>query len=310
MYPVPYDLYVKYLITQDEENVGGKLREYGLAPVGSTYINDFEKKLRIALPTYIFNQIKEKRFLGSAFISEMDKIGLGEIWRTHPQFASGEDRKHWIVIDDTLRDPQVRVAIFALLMKGNDLQDIVGTVNSKFSTLLNVKHLEFIKKFFWNPHVMTRQAWRALLSSPEFSSKSAETNTYFIALTEDMNTLKSHLGLPATISTSEVLQSLITHCHLKAKHYLQVTDNSGNMEARNWISKVTSLLAQYEKVKSADLRDFSKELQMEFEFIDTNFDTPDEELLREAKEKGKKKDSETENDSAEEDDSNKTPLGI
>jgi hypothetical protein len=306
MYPVPYDLYVKYLITQDEENIIGKLREYGLAPVGLNYINEFKKKLKITLPTYIYDQMQAKRYIGASFIKEMDNIGLGEIWRTHPQFAADSERKLWIMVDDTLRDPLVRMTIFALLIKGGDLQDMIGAINSKFSTLLNVKHLEFIRRFFWNPQVMTRQAWRHLLSGSEMGLGSTETTTYFMALSEDANTLKSHLGLPSTISTSEVLQSLITHCHLKSKHYLQVADNSGNSEARQWISKTVSLLSQYEKVKSADLRDFSKELQMEFEFIDTNFDTPDEELLREAKEKGKKKDAAD----AEEEAEDKNPLGI
>ena len=59
---------------------------------------------------------------------------------------------------------------------------------------------------------------------------------------------------------------------------------AGNKEAREWNKQVVALIDKFEKYRVSDSSDFGKELQMEFEYIDTEFPTPDEALLKEVKE--------------------------
>jgi len=283
---VPYDLFVKYLITKGSDTLtklNEELKKFRLSPVSEPIFNRHYTSLRTNLPTPIWNQIVTQKVHGPAFLRWMDGLSLKSIWENHKAYSTDETKKFWSLTFDILEDPTVRMSTNAMIMKGVGFDDLAQMLNAKFSCMLKAPHIEAYKKYFWNPAYMTRRDWRDYMAQSDIGN--AEKDILFSALTEIADVVRTKLGLPAGIITSDVLQFMATEAMLKAKHYLRVNDQTGNTEARAWMTQTERLLTLREKYKAADLRDFSKELQMQFEYVDTEFDSPDAQALKEVREK-------------------------
>lgn len=301
---VPYDLYVKFLITKGFHSLKGindELDKVHLAPIGQTIFERHVRVVKTTLPAPIWEQIEKQKIYGQAFFRWMRALDLDEIWLAEKAYRSEDTIKLWSLVYDIMEDPQVRTAIKAMIMKNNPLDELAIALNAKFSTFFNKRHLELFKKFLWNPALMKRGDWKKYLQNTHVSN--SEKDILFFCLTETEDVIRTKLGLPANLVTSEVLQMMATESVLKVKHFLRVQDQNGNREARFWMDKAQSLLALREKYKAADLRDFSKELQMQFEYIETDFEAPDEAILKEVLAKdpanAEKKESENEKDDEE-----------
>lgn len=281
----PYELYVRFLITkgfESLEDVNKQLTELSLKPITQDEFERQFKTVHDALPKPISNNIAHKRYTEGTFLQWMKVLEVAELWDYEPAFKTPE--KAWIkLVYDIGYDPQLRMAIQALLVKGMAHQDICQTLNLKFSYMLRPEHLALYERFFWSPRRMTRGAWREYLKLCDEREKAL----MFTALTESLDVVKTYLELPATVNISETLQYLLTNSYQKAKHYLRLSTKESNAEARAWIGQVISLADKYEKHRTGDVEDFGKTLQMEFEFIDTEFPTPDEQTLSELRAKQK-----------------------
>lgn len=283
---VPYDLYVKYLITRGHltlKEINDELSKVQLLPVSQAIYNRHLHDVKGTLPQPIWEQVETQKIYGQTFLNWMRRLNVDEAWRTHKAYTSEDTKKVWALVLDIQYDPQVRMAIRCMLMKNVGFEELANAINAKYSTMLNLNHLKIYQKFFWNHAYMKRGDWKEYLSQRRITN--SEKNLLFTCLTETEDVVRTKLGLAASIVTSDALQLMATEALLKVKHYLKVDDQTGNREARFWMDKAQSLLALREKYKAADLRDFSKELQMEFEYIETNFDTPDEATLKEVQEK-------------------------
>jgi hypothetical protein len=162
-------------------------------------------------------------------------------------------------------------------MKGVPASELVQVVNNRYASLLRDEHIILYEKYFFCARRMTRGAWRGFLKGCDPN----EARIYFTALSEPLEVLKTELELPAQISSSETLQYLLTKSYLKAKQFLGVNTPEGNREARYWVDTVLQLVDKYEKYRASDATDFGNALQMEFDFVDTEFDMPDREVLGE-----------------------------
>ena len=210
------------------------------------------------------------------FLDWMGTLGLRELWEFEPKYRTSATKSLKLIYDIHL-DPSLRLAINALLIKAQSFEQIATSLNSKYSALLKELHIELYKKYFWNPQIMTRRSWKEYLKNCE----SNETSIYFMALTEPLNILQNALELPSKASSSAILQHLLIRSYRKAKEYMDINTPAGSKEAREWNKQVMALIDKYEKYRVSDSSDFGKELQLEFEYVDTDFPTPDEELLKE-----------------------------
>jgi len=277
---------VKFLVTKGHhslQDINDELSKVHLAPIGNSVFERHIRATKSKLPAPIWEQIAKQKIYGQAFFRWMGALDLDEIWAAEKAYRSEETAKQWSLIYDIMEDPQVRTAVKSMVMKKIELEELAVTLNAKFSTFLNKRHLELFRKYMWNPSLMKRGDWRKYLQSNHVSN--AEKDILFSCLTETEDVIRTKLGLPANLVTSDVLQMMATEAVLKVKHFLRIQDQNGNKEARYWMDKTQSLLALREKYKAADLRDFSKELQMQFEYIDTDFESPDEATLKEVLEK-------------------------
>jgi len=287
----PYDLYIRFLITtgvSTRDDIDSKLRELNL-PGGGNYLNKAveaqEAVVTQTLPASIWTQIQTKRFSGD-FMQYMKVLEVDDLWYMERPFRDKEPARRSAVklTYDINQDPQLRLCMSALLMKGMPPAELSQLLSVRFASFLREVHVALYEKYFFNVRRMTRRDWKCFMGYCD----PGENNIYFTALSEPLDVLKTELELPAKVSASETLQYLLTKSYQKAKEYLAHSTPESNKEAREWIASVVQLVDKYEKYRSGDATDFSSALQLEFNFVEGEFDTPDKDVLAEISAKIKK----------------------
>lgn len=284
---VPYDLYLRFLYTKgcfEFAAVKNELKRLDLPPIDyETYEAQGNYVNSNASPAAI-RQMERKRYdLG--FLNWMEEVDVKQMWYGEEFFKNGDKEKPVALAMDIHNDPVFRIALNALLIKNVDIGDLVPMLNIKFSTAYKPSSFELYRKFFFDPRRMKRKDWKAYLKRCSDQEKSI----YFCALTEPIETVKCRLGLPSRVEVSDELSKLLRHAIDKSHQYLAIGSKETNHEARSWIDTVIKLTEKYEKYRTADSSDFGKSLQMEFEYVDTDFDTPDSETLEKLNQNAKEK---------------------
>lgn len=293
---VPYDLYLRFLYTKgmlEFSAVKNEINRLGLAPV--------EYDTYSAQGTYVNNNVSpatlrqiERGNYDLEFLQRMGQLEVRDLWYDVNPFKDDNRERDIRIMMDIHNDPIFRLTLNGLLIKGVDVGDISPMLNIKFSTGYKPKHIDLYKKFFFDPRRMKRADWKAFLTRCSDLDKSI----YFCALTEPLESLKSKLGLPSSVQVSDELAKLLRQSIDKANQYLSLGSKETNHEARGWIDTVLKLTEKYEKYRTADSSDFGKALQMEFEYVETDFETPDAATLerldaeRKKKEEGRVEDGE------------------
>ena len=274
----PYDLYIRFLVTKGcsgHEEVNKFLDDLNLKHISDA---EFEAQYHIVhdnIPKPISDQIASQKYEGS-FLKWMSVLQVRELWDIEPKFRTPETARLRLIYD-IHHDPVMRITLNSLITKAQKIPDIVQDINMKFSYMLKEEHVALYIKFFWNSSSMTRKAWREYLKLVNGN----ERNLLFIALTEPLEALKTHLELPTRIEISSSLSNLLTSSYQKAKHYLRINSPDAGREARAWIGTTLAIAEKYQKYSKADTGDFAKSIQMEFDYVQNDFLTPDSELLAE-----------------------------
>lgn len=292
----PYDLYVKFLITKGNtqvEDINPELLKLNLPKIMLKDFVSILENIERSIPPGVFEQIKNQRY-SVDFMKWMRELGLEEFWLAEPKWSidypnSIKDRR---LVLDIHSDIMIRRIIDCFLLKNVPYGDILRIISGKYSIDLKDKHLVLYKKYFFNAENMTRGDWRLYLEKIE---EPYTKRALMVALTEPLDNVKTELGLPAQVNVSNLLQDLLSKSAQKAQKYLQSDTPQSNKEARAWISQIMTLTDKYTKHKSADQTDFAKSLQLEFEYIETEFPTPDNETLSFIEATQKKRDEEAMN---------------
>jgi hypothetical protein len=286
--PTPYDLYVRFLVTKGETDLGvvnAKLDELNLPPIEEIHFEVQQDIVGEAIPDGIGAQIVKKTY-SADFMKWMTILQVAELWQGEPFVKDREARSVCKLVYDVHQDIVMRMTINALLVKAVPAREVIQAVNAKYASLLREHHITLYEKFFFNPRQMTRAGWKAYLRR----CVQREAAIYFTALSEPLDVVKTELELPAQLSSSESLQYLATKTFLKAKSALEVNTPGGADEARKWVGLFLNVTDKYEKYRTGDTADFGNSLQMEFDFIDDEFLTPDQEVQKELAEKKSKAD--------------------
>lgn len=286
--PTPYDLFVRFLVTKGKDELGAvnaELDELNLAPIEEITFDAQYAVVFEAVPAGIGAQI-EKGTYGADFLKWMNILQVGELWQGEPFAKDRDARSVCKLVYDIHQDPAIRVTVNALLVKGVPPKDVVQAVNSKYASMLREAHIATYERFFFNPRQMTRAAWKRYLRA----CTQREAAVYFTALSEPLDVVKTELELPAVLSSSESLQYIATKSFMKVKECLALNTPAGSEEARKWVGTFLNVTDKYEKYRTGDQADFANSLQMEFDFIDDEFLTPDSEVLKEIATKAKSDD--------------------
>lgn len=270
----PFDLYTRYLFTSgidDVREVNDKLRSYGLDIISQKEYSQIASDVERELPPSIFKQLERKKY-SSDYMKWMRHLKVSDLWPQPDRDNHATDLK---LVYDMHTDRIYKLSLQAMLLKNISITEIQQTLAAKFSANYKEKHLVTYREFFFNPARMTREDWLRYLEYRD----SQEKHVYFMALSEEVETLKAELGLYSNVSASEELSRLLRKSINKSNQYLKHSSKESNAEARAWITTTINLMDRYERYRSADSTDFGKNLQMEFEYIDHEFPSPDEATL-------------------------------
>lgn len=292
----PYDLYARFLVTKgitSVEELNLELARMDLHPYTEDEFKKVYKLVHDTVPRPVSDQIVSKRHHGE-FYKWMLILEVAALWDYEKPFFVDGARVVRLSYD-VHQDPKLRLTLNSLLLKGCRHSDICQDLTVKFSAFMKPVHIEIYEKYFWNIRRMTRKDWRAYLRQ----CGEYEASVLFTALTESLDIVRTMLDLPSRISLSDSLQHLLTLSYMRAKRYLRLDHPDANAEARKWIKTFTELTDKYAKHRVGDTADFGKTLQMEFEYVEEVFPTPDDVVRNELAQKQKmaKDDSEEESPS-------------
>lgn len=288
----PHDLYIRFLITKGIDTLSDINDVLESLHLPLTNVEDIEKQTRFTeelLPAGILKQIDTK-YYSIDFMKWMRHLDIHELWEPFHMWEDmyPDSKKIADMVMDIHEDRRLRLTINGLLMKGMGAVDIFPLLAGKFSTSLREDELEVYKKYFFEPARMKRRDWKSYLEGVD----PLEKKIYFTALSQDIEAVKTELGLAARLNTSDSLQFLLSQSFHKAKKFLDMNSVNASKEARAWINTFTSTVDKYEKYKASDTSDLSKALQLEFDYIDTEFPVPDNETLESLNEQVRKQETE------------------
>lgn len=274
---IPHDLYIRYLVTKGCDSLGAvnsRLDELGIPRIWDDVFERQYNYVEKSVPPTIMKQMRSGRY-EDKFIKWMEILGLKEIWLAEGPWAKKEMQAAWKLLKGCFSDRLIILTMNSLMVKLDNDQEISEIINSRFSAMLTPAHVALYRKYFFNCRTMTRSDWKDYLKNCDNNEK----HLYFTALTENIDVLKTELELPAVVSVASSLQFLFTKAFQKSKQYLKSSTPESNREARAWISQTMALADKYEKYKTGDKQDFSKQLLLEFDYVHDDIPAPDDDML-------------------------------
>lgn len=277
---LPHEQYIRFLITLnfDYEDVLDNISDLGLVSISKEY---FDSQKAILHSTKIPKSIKDfwvaktKPKLPKNFLSHMNAIGLQEAWI----YNLGKPSDFKISLD-VVQDSDVSIYVRSLIAAGVAPAEISALINGKFGMVFPENAVTIFQSYFFQPLIMSRKSWGLYLEKlrPE------EKNLIYLGITGQQVVLRAELGLPVKISVSEHYQKLHIFAMQKFETYKKTNSPDADQNALKWAQLAMSSGDKYEKLKVGDVADFGRDIQMEFDFIDTDFPMIGEENLDEIKE--------------------------
>jgi hypothetical protein len=263
----PHEQYIRFLITLgfSREDSAEHLEESLLLPVDSGYWKKQESLLKKSkLPPQIkkFWEQQSKSKLPKDYLSYMNVIGLKEAW----EYNLGKNKEFTIAVD-ALKDPDISICVRSLLAIKLQSEEISALINGRFGMVFPKKSVELFQRYFFQPLIMSRESWRSYLDKIPNEEKSL----IYLAIRGDQATLRAELCLPVKISVADHYQKLHIFAMQKFEFYQKTNSPDADQNALKWAQMAMSSGDKYEKLKIGDATDFGRDIQMEFDFIDTDF---------------------------------------
>ena len=287
---VPHENYIRFLITTglDSDGTNENLQSLELPKCSVEYWDkQYEALHGLSLPRQIKKYWNNPHgSLPNGFLDYMNVAGVREAWL----YNCGKN-KDFVNAIEALKDFDISLTIRALLLVKTQSDEISAIINGKYGVVFSKNSAQFFKQYFFNTDIMSRVFWREYFKSLTNEEKSI----LYMGLAGKDVELRAELGLPNKISVSEHFQKLHVYAMTKFVKYSKAGNPQSDEQARKWALLAMSSGKEYEKMKLTDATDFSRDLQMEFEYTETEFQTIGSDDLDEIK---ANKDAGQNNDSA------------
>lgn len=283
---LPHERYIRFLITNglDLEDTNEHLQDKGLGicPMEGedeseywTTQYDLLHDSKIPKSIKAFWKKQDKKKLPKNFFSFMNTVGLKEAW----MYNVG-DEKIFTIAMDALEDEDVFLDLRCLLALRSPMDEVSALINGKYGMAFPRAAAEMFQSYFFETRIMSRGSWREYLATLPGEHKEL---IYKALVGRDVE-LRAELDFPNRISVSEHYQKLHIYAMEKFNTYRKSADSTADQNAIKWAQIAMSSGDKYEKLKLGDTADFSKDIQMEFDYIDADFPMIGEETLEEIKE--------------------------
>ena len=264
---LPFEQYVRFLITAnlDFDGIQENLEEHCLAQVTKKYWEEQKAILeatKIPKTVKSFWVAKKREKLPKDFLKYMNAVGLKEAWL----YNLGKGKDFRIAID-ALTDSDVSICVRSLLALRLPLEEISALVNGKFGMAFPLAAAGIFQKYFFQTLIMSREYWRSYLGT----LPAEEKHLIYLGITGQQTVLRAELSLPVKISVADHYQKLHIFAMQKFELYKKTNSPDADQNALKWAQMAMSSGDKYEKLKVGDASDFGRDIQMEFDFIDTDF---------------------------------------
>jgi len=255
-----HEKYIKYLITQRKnfDEVNDILNTYSLPTISQNdwetiYNEIFSLRIPKKIKDYWLNknlpQPKDYSSILKSFFIDLDDA-----------HKNSENFKLSFSILDNEESSKIAKA---MIIKKLPSEDISALLNGKMNIGFNVESVKLYEKYFFNVRHFTRIEWKKY-----YSSLSDNQDKKFIidCFQNNLEDLKIILGLHAKISYTDSLQLIHVMAMNKIKSLSRDRNPLSDSGARKWVDVALKTGDRYEKYKSKTFTDFSKEVQMEFDY--------------------------------------------
>lgn len=288
---LPYENYIRFLITSglDSKETNEHLEELGLNKVPVEYWDrQYEALHSLKIPKKVKKFWRNPgRNIPNGFFEYMNVAGLKEAW----EYNVGKNQFFKAAVD-AAQDFDMSLIIRGLLSVRASHEEVSSVLNGKFATVFRKESVHIFEKYFFNTKIMSRASWKLYLKD----LTNEERGIIYLGITGEEEELRAELTLPSKISVSENYQKLHVFAMKKFARYSKAGDPNADNEAMKWAKLAMSAGDKYEKLKISDATDFVRDIQMEFDQVDTDFPLIGEDDLEEIK---SNKDAGQNNDAAE-----------
>lgn len=264
-----HEKFIQFLITQKYsiDEVNFYLETYSLPKVsnddwGRIYQGIFSLRIPKKIKDYWLNKDLEKP---KNYNSIFQSLFLQLIEAS----KNSEDYKQAIKI---LENDEAQKICKAMIIKKLSSNDISALLNGKLSLGINEISIGIFEKYFFNVRDFNKIEWKYYYTQ---LTNGQDKKFIIDCFQNDTESLKILLGLHAKITYTDSLQLIHVVAMGKFKSLSQDRNPVSDSGARKWVDVILKTGDRYEKYKSKSFTDFSKEIQMEFEYqeYDSNNDS-------------------------------------
>jgi len=240
-------------------------------------IDDLLKGLKIGLPKkeykeHIVKSIKSSN-LPKAIINHIFKP-RATAPKNHNKYVGSmgvadayKDSKAFKSAYALFEDLNIRECLFPLLLLKLSAEEITALLNGKFGENYRTSQIEMFSKYFFDISIMKRADWSVFIAGLAGKEKENVLRAFNNKETE----VRADMGLPTKLSVSENYQMMHILATEKFRLLMQSKDPGSDTQALKWAQLAMSSGDKYEKLKVGDIGDFSKDLQIEFDYIENDF---------------------------------------
>jgi hypothetical protein len=264
---LPHERFVRYLITcgRDLPEVNKSLANLSLAGIDKTQYARIYKELTANAPKEAKQhwadptKVKEPK----GYVKLMRDLDLEEAYAGSATFKA--------MLSFAENEP-FALAVQALFVKNTELMEMAAVLVAKFQLQCEQTHLKLYRSYLFDVPTVTKEDWRQY-----FSLAGPQLRSHLIDCFKlDAEALKTMHGLPSKVSYVSSLQEMHMLAMTRFREYAKDRGPESDKNARMWASLAMSSGSQFEKYRTKDLTDFSKEVAMEFEYVENKFPSVEE----------------------------------
>jgi hypothetical protein len=167
--------------------------------------------------------------------------------------------------------PFVRMAVHVLLFHKQPLEEISDLCLAGHNYGISKEALSLYSRIFFDTRNMKQSDWYNYIQKLLFR----EREVIFAALTNKLEDIKYLIKVPTNVEYSSFLKRALETANYKMNYYASLNTDNGDRNARSWASTGINAGEKYTKFSRGDPGDLMKQLQMEFESIDTGIESLD-----------------------------------
>lgn len=165
--------------------------------------------------------------------------------------------------------PFVRMAVHVLLFHKQPIEEIKDLIQAGHNFATTEEALKRYQAIFFDSRKMKQPDWYNYIQKLLFR----EREVIFAALTNKLEDIKYLIKVPTNVEYAAFLKRALETANYKMNYYASLNTDTGDRNARSWASTGINAGEKYTKFSRGDPGDLMKQLQMEFESIDSGIES-------------------------------------